>query len=153
MKVQQAKLLEEEYGKNVATAVADIDAVRDDILTGKKWRPTSSEDLSRASVKLAALNSFLGEFVAEAEYDASQNKGNYKLEFERAKLSYIAEKKTVAEAEARALEDTQTLLDQHNRIAYIHKLLQLKRADTAELVEAITRRLSFVKSEQRQLTN
>lgn len=153
MKVQQAKLIEAEYGKDLVTVLADVDAVRDDILTGKRWRPNDSETLSRASVKLAALVSYIGEFVSEAEYDASTFKNNYKLEFERAKLGYItaAEKKTIAEAEARALEDTQELLDNQARATYIHKLLQLKRADTSDLIDAIRSRLSFTKSERGQL--
>lgn len=153
MKVPQKELLEEKFEKNLVGAITDVDIVRDDIIQGKKWRPKSSEDLSQASVKLSALNSYIGEFVAEAEFLASELKGTYKWEYEHAKLGYIKQKMTVAEAEARALEDTQPHLDRYNTAVYAHKLLQLKRSDTKDLVEAITRRLSFVKTERRQMIN
>lgn len=152
MQVQQLKLVKEAGFADLVESLQAIDTVRDGILSGKRWKPSDSETLSKASVRLAGLVSYLGEFVAEAEYNAAQLKGSYKLKYEQAKLSHIAEKKTVAEAEARALEETSQLLEEHNRAAYIHKLLQLKRSDTSDLIDAIRSRLSFVKQEQRQLT-
>jgi hypothetical protein len=151
MQVQQLKVVKEAGYADLVESLEAIDKVRDGILKGKMWRPADAETLSRASVRLAGLVSYMGEFVAEAEYKASQLKGAYKLKFEQIKLSYIAEKKTVAEAEARALEETSELLENHNQATYIHKLLQLKRSDTSDLIDAIRSRLSFIKQERGQL--
>lgn len=151
MKKVQLELIEQRLGAGLAQTLREIDSVRDDILAGKRWRPANAETLSRASVKLAAHNSYLGEFVAEAEYYASQLKGHYKLTFEQAKLEYIEQKKTVAEAEARALERTQEALENMNNAAYLHKLLALKRADTSDLIDAIRSRLSRLTKEREQL--
>lgn len=140
--------------KNVAEIVNEIDKVRDMLYDGKRWTPTDGELMSQAIVKLAALNSSLGEHVATAEYDANTVDAVYRHTRESIKLQSMNEKKTTAsEAESIKIVETEDMLEKYNKAAYVHKLLQNKRKDTSEFIDALRSRLSFMKIEMSESRN
>lgn len=141
-----------EIDENVAKVVADIDALRDKVYDGKKW--TDGEMMSQAIVKLSALNSFLGEHVASAEYDAITHDALYRHAREARKLEAMNKQHTTAsEAESVKIVETQDMLEAYNKSYYVHKLLQNKRRDTSEFIDALRSRLSFMKIEMGESKN
>lgn len=140
--------LTEKYGTGLVEVLSKIDQIRDTILSNKKW--ADPDWLSQAIVKLATLNSFLGEHVAQAFYDSATYEAGYKTLREQKKLEYLTKGKTASEAESRKIDDTEEELERWNRAAYTHKLLQIKRADTSELIDTIRSRLSYMKIEREQ---
>lgn len=141
-------------GRDVSVVVADIDALRDKIFDGNKWTPADGEMMSQAIVKLASLNSFLGEHVATAEFDANALEAAYKFRREGIKLeSMNARKTTATEADSVKIVETQPELEDYNRAVYVHKLLQNKRKDTSDFIDALRSRLSFMKIEMNESKN
>jgi hypothetical protein len=140
------EVLTEKFGPQLADVLEKIDQIRDMILSNKKW--VDPDWLSQAVVKLATLNSFLGEHVAQAFYDASTYEAGYKTAREKIKLEHLSKGTTASEAESQKYAETEDELERWNHAAYMHKLLQIKRADTSELIDTIRSRLSYMKSER-----
>lgn len=138
-------------GNDVYQVIKAIDDARAELNPIVKASP---ERLSQALVKLAALNSFLGEHVAGAEYDANTKDANYRHTREQIKLKAMNEDKTTAsEAESIKIVDSQELLEAYNMSVYVHKLLANKRKDTSEFIDALRSRLSFVKTDMKESQN
>jgi hypothetical protein len=148
MKAKVLDVLTAEYGADLVDVIARIDQIRDLILSNKKW--TDPDWLSQAIVKLATLNSFLGEHVAQAFYDASTYEAGYKVMREKKKLEHLERGATASEAESRKIDDTEMELERWNQSAYVHKILQIKRSDTSELIDTIRSRLSYMRTEREQ---
>lgn len=140
----------EKYGSSLVEVATKIDQIRDLVLQNKKW--TDPDWLSQAVVKLATLNSFLGEHVAEAYYDAATHEAGYKTARERIKLEHLSKGTTASEAESQKYVETELELENWNRAVYIHKVLQIKRADTSELIDTIRSRLSYMKIDREQIS-
>ncbi len=139
------------YGDELVDVIQKIDQVRELVLSQKKW--TDPEWLSQAVVKLATLNSYLGEYVAQAFYDAATAEASYKTTREQKKLEVLKDKtKTASEAESQKYADTEEELEKMNQAAYNHKLLQIKRSDTSELIDTIRSRLSYMRVEREHTT-
>lgn len=138
--------LAERFGSELTDVLGKVDQIRDMILSNKKW--TDPDWLSQAVVKLATLNSFLGEHVAQAFYDASTYEAGYKTAREKIKLEHLSKGTTASEAESQKYAETEDELERWNHAAYMHKLLQIKRADTSELIDTIRSRLSYMKAER-----
>lgn len=146
MKSQVLGVLSEEYGHDLVNVIGKIDQIRDLVLANKKWQ--DPDWLSQAAVKLATLNSFIGEHVAQAFYNAATYEAGYKLQREKKKLEYLDKGTTASEAESRKIDDTEEELERWNHSTYMHKLLQIKRADTSELIDTIRSRLSYMRVER-----
>lgn len=124
-----------------------IDDRRKQIYSGKKWQ--DGEYLSRAIVELSALNSFLGEHIAQAKLDANNGEAHYKVTREGRKMQLINEEKmSGTAADAQKVVDTEGEWNSHNSAIYTVDLLSLKRADTNNLIDACRSRLSFMKQER-----
>ncbi len=142
------EVVQRDYGAELVDVLSKIDEIRDLVLSNKKW--ADPEWLSQAVVKLATLNSFLGEHVAQAFYDSSTYEAGYKTTREKIKLSHLGKGTTASEAESQKYAETEDELERWNHAAYMHKLLQIKRADTSELIDTIRSRLSYMRSEREQ---
>lgn len=125
--------------------IAKIDKRRDQILQGKLWQ--DGETLSRMIVELTALNTYLGEHIADVENRANEAEREYKLY----KNSYISSSDGAvgrAEAEANSSSEYQEILQEYNKLTYAYRLMSIKRQDTNNLVDAMRSRLSFMKSDK-----
>lgn len=150
MTVQVEEALKE-YSPDVLKVVQAIDEARAELNPIVRASP---DKLSQAAVKLAALNSFLGEHVATAEYDANVQDAVYRHGRESIKLEQMNEKKTTAsEAESVKIVESDEMLQEYNKKSYIHKLLANKRKDTSEFIDAIRSRLSFIKVDMKESQN
>jgi hypothetical protein len=150
VKSEVLKTLTDEYGSDLVEVISGIDQIRGLILSGKKW--SDPEWLSQAVVKLATLNSFVGEHVAQAFYDAATYEAGYKTARERIKLDHLNKGTTASEAESQKYAETEMELEKWNHASYMHKLLQIKRTDTSELIDTIRSRLSYMKIDKEQIT-
>lgn len=108
--------------------------------------------MSQVIVKLALLNSFLGEHIADYELDANTFESEYKTTRELRKLELLKEEKTtVSQAESQAFADTKELRDTWNTSVHNYKQLSVKRSDTSNLIDALRSRLSFMKAERQEV--
>lgn len=148
---QQSEAALKEFDEGVLKVITEIDKVRASLSPIARATP---EVLSQAVVQLAALNSFLGEHVATAEFNANNEDARYRHAREKLKIDSMNKAGiTASEAESIKVVDSKPLLDITNKAIYIHKLLANKRRDTSELIDALRSRLSFVKIEMGESRN
>lgn len=127
--------------------ITQIDQIRDQILAGKLWN--DGDKLSMTIVKLSALNSYLGENIADAELKTNEAETHYKYVRDK----FIAETDGAVErvkAQATSAEIYRTAVYDYNRLQFAYKLLSTKRVDTSNLIDAMRSRLSFMKTEKEQ---
>lgn len=136
----------------VVEVIVEIDRLTTRINKESKW--DDGEWMSRAIVSLASLNSTLGVFVAEYEREASLKSAHAKLAAEQIKLEIMrGENKDYDDAKSAAYADTAKVIataeeaEAAVQASYNHRVLQIKRVDTHELVEAMRSRLSYLKQE------
>ncbi len=114
-----------------------------------KW---SGDELSRACVKLALLMSNLGEMVAM--YTADSNSKyiyrKFKTAKEYKKLRGDINSK-VKDSELQAVENTKEEYEQEIISSYLADLLKTKYDEINRLIMVIQSRLSYMKSEQKNL--
>lgn len=129
-------------------AITEIDKIRDMIYEGKKWQ--DGEWISQAIVKLAALNSYVGDLVDIAELESNQIDGEYKIAKAAKFLDLRSDdaKRTVGEDEALALTESHALLLESAMKEYKYKALRTKRSDTQSLIDAMRSRLSYLKQDR-----
>jgi hypothetical protein len=130
--------------------MAEMDTIRKTLYAGKYWQ--DGETMSQVIVKLALLNSFLGEQISDYELDANTFESQYKSTREQRKLELIKqEQQSATQAESQAYVDTSELRDTWNQSVHSFKQLQVKRNDTSNLIDALRSRLSFMKAERMEV--
>ena len=130
--------------------IEEINRLVEKIDAEKKW--DDGEYLSRVVVKLAVLNSNLGEKVAEAERKADTAEAKLKVKREQIKKDVMEGKKGDKTTAAFAESVRQIETDHENKkyllLKYTARLFSIKRIDTNNLIDAIRSRLSFIKMDR-----
>lgn len=111
----------------------------------KLWQ--DGDKLSQMIVKLSGLVAFMGDHIAEAELNAKELETAYK--YDRDKKFLELKEQKYADEKAKAQSGIETAPKYHEFLLAQDKarILNLKRMDTNNMIDAMRSRLSFMKSE------
>lgn len=135
-----------DFNKALVGVIKEIDHKRQELYEDNRW--TDGEYLSQLVVKLAALNGFLGEHIAQLGYESKTLEASYKVDREGIKLEKIEGGATASKADSEKIVATADKLEEANRASYKYDVLRIKRQDTSELISAIQSRLGYLRNEK-----
>lgn len=116
-----------------------------DILNVKQMNELDGDALSRLAVKLASYNATLGTFVADAERESGIADTAYEMAQIRAYKKLKDEGKSDTAANALRKDLCQEEARNATEMKHNHRVLQLLRSDTSNLIDTLRSRLSYLK--------
>ncbi len=101
--------------------------------------------LSEAIIKLAVLNSGLGNYLVEAKDLERSADTSLKFNREMTKMEKMDSGLTATAADSLKIIETKELSDEVNELSHNVDILKIKRDDTKDVLEMVRSRLSLIK--------
>lgn len=147
--------------KNLDELVKEIRDILNYYQDNKISREQSGDNLANQMVKLASLNASLGEHVADLEREADiadahyewTKESRYKELRNQVEVDDKGKKITIAigDAEHRAKADAKEDRDLAIEAKYKYRVHQILRTDTANYIDTLRSKLSYMKQERSQI--